>query len=110
MQECVITALPLASIGDRECCMLPPNPGNGAMPEYRAYKVGSDGHFFEAVPLVCVNDAEAVGKAKRLVIGNDVELWEGGRKVAALESECKKSGGLITYEIHDGRMISKPAG
>jgi hypothetical protein len=44
------------------------------MPEYRAYKIGSDGHFFEAVPLVCVNDAEAEEKAMRLVNGSDVEL------------------------------------
>jgi hypothetical protein len=73
------------------------------MSEYRAYKIGSDGHFFEAVPLVCVNDAEAMEKAKRLVIGSDVELWEGARKVAAF-------GRSITHEIHDGRMISKRAG
>jgi hypothetical protein len=79
------------------------------MPEYRAYKIGSDGHFFEAVPWVCANDADAMEKAKRLVSGNDVELWERTRKVAAFKNECQKSGGAITHEVHDGRMISKPA-
>jgi hypothetical protein len=80
------------------------------MPEYRAYKIGSDGHFFEAVPLVCVNDAEAKEKAMRLVNGSDVELWEGARKVAAFQNEYEGFGRSITHEIHDGRMISKPAG
>jgi hypothetical protein len=79
------------------------------MPEYRTCKIGSDGHFFEAVPFVCADDAEAMEKAKRLVNGNDVELWDGARKVAAFKNECQKSGGSITHEIHDGRMISKPA-
>jgi hypothetical protein len=79
------------------------------MPEYRAYKIGFDGHFFEAVPLVCANDAEAMGKAKQLVTGNDVELWERSRKVAVFKNECQKSGGAITHEAHDGQMISKPA-
>jgi hypothetical protein len=79
------------------------------MPEYRAYKIGSEGHFFEAVPLVCADDAEAMEKAKQLVTGNDVELWERTRKVAVFKNECQKSGGAITHEVHDGRMISKPA-
>jgi hypothetical protein len=80
------------------------------MPEYRAYKIGSDGHFFEAVPLVCADDAEAMEKAK-LLVGSftDVALWEGGRKVAAFQNECQKSDGAVTHEIHDGQTISKPA-
>jgi hypothetical protein len=32
------------------------------MPEYRAYIVGHDGHFKEAIPLVCPDD-EAAKKA-----------------------------------------------
>ena len=80
------------------------------MLEYRAYKIGPDGHFFEAISFVCADDAEAIEKAKRLVNSNDVELWERARKIASFKHECQKSVGSITHEIHDGRMISKPAG
>jgi hypothetical protein len=57
------------------------------MPDYRAYIVGEDGHFVGYEPLVCPNDAEAIEKAKRLVSGRDVELWNGARFVIKLE--CK---------------------
>jgi hypothetical protein len=63
--------------------------GSSVMPEYRAYIVGHDGHFQEAVPLVCADDAEATEKAKRLVDGHDVELWERDRKVASFDHEPK---------------------
>jgi hypothetical protein len=33
------------------------------MLENRADLIGEDGHFYEAVPLVCADDAEAVEKA-----------------------------------------------
>jgi hypothetical protein len=32
------------------------------MPEYRAYLIGEDGHFQDAVPLICADDAEAMEK------------------------------------------------
>jgi hypothetical protein len=79
------------------------------MPEYRAYLVGEDGHFYEAVPLVCSGDSEAIEKASRLADKGKVELWERTRKVAAFERKCEKPRRSITHEIHDGRMISKPA-
>jgi hypothetical protein len=52
------------------------------MAEYRAYLVDRDGHFYEAVPLICADDAEAMEKAKPLAVGHDVELWQLDRKVA----------------------------
>jgi hypothetical protein len=52
------------------------------MAEYRAYLVDRDGHFYEAVPLICADDAEAMEKAKRLAVGHDVELWQLDRKIA----------------------------
>ena len=52
------------------------------MPEYRAYTVGVDGHFIGFEPIACADDAAAVEKAKRLVYGHDVELWQRDRKVA----------------------------
>jgi hypothetical protein len=59
------------------------------MPEYRAYLIGEDGHFQDAVPLICDDDADAMEKAKRLVDNRDVELWERARKVATFEHKPK---------------------
>jgi hypothetical protein len=54
------------------------------MAEYRAFSVGSDGHFNGFVPLVCADDDEAIAKAVRLVDGHDIELWSGDRLVIRL--------------------------
>jgi hypothetical protein len=62
------------------------------MPDYRAYIIGSDGHFFEAIPLDCADDAEAMEKAKRLADGRDVELWQRDRKVARFDHKQPKPG------------------
>jgi hypothetical protein len=51
------------------------------VPEYRAYTVGSDGHFVGYEPLVCADDAEATEKAKRLSHNFPIELWSGFRFV-----------------------------
>ena len=61
-----------------------------AMEEYRAYFVGHDGHFNGYEPLICVDDAEAIEKAKRFINGHDVELWSGPRLVTRLKA-IKKS-------------------
>jgi hypothetical protein len=53
--------------------------------EYRAYLIGVDGHFYRSVPLNCADDAEAVERAKRLLNGHDIELWQLDRKVAMLD-------------------------
>lgn len=55
------------------------------MPEYRAYRVGLDGHFFGFEPLVCADDAEATEKATRLVDGYEIELWSGERFIIRLD-------------------------
>jgi hypothetical protein len=52
------------------------------MKDYRAYIINDDGHFGKAVNLFCEDDEEAKEKAKRLVDGHDVELWQRERKVA----------------------------
>jgi hypothetical protein len=59
------------------------------MPEYRVYVIGSDGHFHSAVPLECADDSEAAEKAKCLVDGHDVELWQRARKIARFDSRSK---------------------
>jgi hypothetical protein len=69
----------------------PPEPSFGAhygrvhaMADYRAYLVDEDGHFSEAVPLICADDTEAIEKARPLAVNKDVELWQLDRKVAVL--------------------------
>jgi hypothetical protein len=55
------------------------------MPQYRAYIIGSDGEFQNSVSLECVDDEVAVQKAKKLVGGHHVELWQYTRKIATLD-------------------------
>ena len=57
--------------------------------EYRAYIIDSDGHFHRSVSLDCLDDAEAVERAKHLLDGHDVELWQLDRKVATLDRKIE---------------------
>ncbi|MDB5576107.1 MAG: hypothetical protein JWR80_1283 [Bradyrhizobium sp.] len=59
------------------------------MAEYRAYVVGDDEHFVGFEPMICLDDAEAIAKAQRLVDGHDVELWSGDRFVVRLDAKQK---------------------
>jgi hypothetical protein len=59
------------------------------MPEYRVYLIGSDGHFYSAVPLECADDDEARERAEQLVDGHDVELWQRDRKIAKFDHKPK---------------------
>jgi len=59
------------------------------MAEYRVYLVHKKGHFFDAVHLICEDDAEAIEQAKRLAIGHSVELWQLDRKVAVFPDQNK---------------------
>ena len=78
------------------------------MPEYCAYIVGDDGHFIGWEPMVCANDSEATEKAKHLSSRGPVELWSGPNLVVLLAAG-ETSDYAITHEIHDGRMVPKPA-
>jgi hypothetical protein len=55
------------------------------VPEYRAYYVGSDGHFTDAVPMICADDAVAIKQAEQIVNGRAIELWSGERFVIKLK-------------------------
>ena len=59
------------------------------MPEYRAYVVDDDGHFIRALEFECVDDEAAKGRAKQLVDGHDVELWQLERKIATFSHKPK---------------------
>jgi hypothetical protein len=54
---------------------------------YRAYLIGSDGHITDRIDLFCGSDADAKERAKQLVDGHAVELWDEARKVARFEPE-----------------------
>jgi hypothetical protein len=59
------------------------------MADYRVYVIGSDGHFYRSVPLDCPNDAEAAERAREILDGHDVELWQLDRKVARFAHKPK---------------------
>jgi hypothetical protein len=55
------------------------------MPQYRAYIISSDGEFQNSVPLECPDDVVARKKARQLVDGHHVELWQSTRKIATFD-------------------------
>jgi hypothetical protein len=57
------------------------------MPHYRAYIIGWDGHFQNAVELDCADDKAAMESAKQFVDGHDVELWQRDRMIAKFETK-----------------------
>ena len=78
------------------------------MNEYRAYLIGTDGHFASSRSFACPNDADATIWAKQLIDGHDVELWSGDRFVIRLNTDGKP--GAICHEVIDGRMVSTASG
>jgi hypothetical protein len=60
--------------------------------DYRAYLVGSDGHFVRFVGLSCSDDAEAIEQALRLIAGQNIELWSGERFIVRLPKKQDPPG------------------
>jgi hypothetical protein len=58
------------------------------MPYYRIYSVTEDGHI-RGVPeaVECDDDRGAIDRAKALLDGLDLEVWDGPRRVAVLKSD-----------------------
>jgi hypothetical protein len=52
------------------------------MQDYRVYAIGPDGHILKRIDLFCANDDTAKERAKQLLDGNDIELWQLGRQIA----------------------------
>jgi hypothetical protein len=63
------------------------------MPDYRAYIIGLDGHFKNAVALDCADDSAAIESAKRVINGSDVELWLRDRRIARFDTRPKDTNG-----------------
>jgi hypothetical protein len=53
--------------------------------QYRAYAVRFDGSFDGYEALSCVDNDEAIGKAKRLAARSAIELWSGERFITRVE-------------------------
>ena len=57
------------------------------MPGYYVYTLGDDGHIIGRQSIICDSDEEAKERAKQLVDGYLVELWQEARKVARFKPE-----------------------
>jgi hypothetical protein len=57
------------------------------MPEYRFYTMKPDGTAAVAAPIEydLPDDAAALGEAKKLLDGHNIEVWQGTRKVRVLD-------------------------
>ena len=55
------------------------------MQEYRAYIMGPDGHVHKRVDLRCSDESEAIVRAKQLVDGHDIELWQLDRLIRSVK-------------------------
>ena len=61
---------------------------------YRAYFIGSDGHFIGAKIIPCDDDDSAITAAQQLVNGEAVELWHGSRKIATFDGLPNNATGI----------------
>ena len=56
------------------------------MLDYRVYVIGEDGHFSHRYEFYCATDDEAKVRARQLMNGRDVELWQLGRMVESFSA------------------------
>jgi hypothetical protein len=71
---------------------------------YRAYIVGSDGHFVGYELIACDDDNQAVEQARRLLNERNIEVWCSNRLVTLLTA---KRPGAFAYEMKDGCLKPK---
>ena len=58
------------------------------MPLYRVYTLSKSDHIERRPSIVtCANDQEAIERAKSLMDGHDIELWDGVRFVTRVKAE-----------------------
>jgi hypothetical protein len=73
------------------------------MPEYRAYVVGSDGHFIDAFELECADDTEAMERAKQLVNGHDIEHGSASARSRCSNAHRRDSNEKPRLDVGQGR-------
>lgn len=72
------------------------------MREYQAYVIGEDGHIVQRIDLTCADDDAARERAKALVDGRAIELWQSDRKIATFEPDplkTEKASGWLNSEL-----------
>ena len=57
------------------------------MSGYYVYFTGDDGQVINRVEIFAAHDEESKQRAKQLVDGHAIELWQEGRKVAQFDPE-----------------------
>jgi hypothetical protein len=66
-----------------------PGKGTSVVAHYRAYLIGRDGQFKKVVDLICDDDDGARKRARKMVDGHDVELWQRDRRVEKFEGRSE---------------------
>jgi hypothetical protein len=61
------------------------------MQGYRVYFIGDDGHIKDRVEFSCPNEEAARAYARRLIDGQDVELWRDDHQIAVFKSSDARS-------------------
>ena len=57
------------------------------MDGYYAFVIGEDGHFTKRIEIICENDEEAKRRARQLVDGHAIELWQEARMIETFDPE-----------------------
>lgn len=55
------------------------------MEEYRIYIIGPDGHVIGRTDLLCEDEDAAKERARQLLDGYDLEVWQGSRRLASFK-------------------------
>ena len=56
------------------------------MPDYRLYVLSDDGHITQPPKVInCPDDAAAVARAKQLLDGHAIEIWQAARHLGRLD-------------------------
>src|SRR5882757_35667 len=85
-RDCPVSECRLSGTGQTPVAFsVPLNLGGQTMQDYRAYIPGPDGHIQNRVDIVCEDDEAAKERAKQLVDGHDVELWQSARHIATFK-------------------------
>jgi len=54
------------------------------MPQYRFYNLEKDQAVIARIDLSLDDDASAIACAKQLIVGEEIQVWQGSRLVASL--------------------------
>ena len=55
------------------------------MDDFRVYVIGKDGHIINRIDLACADESAARERAKQLVDGHAIELWQLGKMLERFE-------------------------